>query len=193
MNLQKALAVVFAGSLALALSPVATAAKGFNYSYADVGYQLADGDDVDFNSGMIDASFGIFDMFALRGVFRQGQTDDIPGEDLNITEFRFGGRGHYKVMEKLDVFGDVLAFSANFNSDNRTFNDTGAIYEAGVRFKAAKKLELNTSYRYFSGDIDEGFGTIGAVFKLTKVFAATANASFGSDVNEYFAGIRLNF
>ncbi len=193
MNFKKALAAVFAGLLALALSPVASAAKGFKYSYADVGYQFTDGDDIDFTSGSVDASFSIFKMFALRASYRRGNTDDIPGNNVNLNEFRYGGRGHYKVMDKLDAFGDVMAFNAQFNSNETTSKDIGFIYEAGVRYQAAKKLELNTSYRYFSGDIDEGFGTLGAVYKITKVFAATANASFGSDVNEYFAGIRLNF
>jgi opacity protein-like surface antigen len=193
MKFQKTLATVLSGSLVLVLSPAVMAAKGFSYSYADVGYQRTDGDGIDFDSGVVDASFGIFDMFALRAGFRRGNTSDIPGDTLDLTEFRVGGRGHYAVMKKLDIFGDIQAFNAKFNSNQSTFNDAGAIYEAGVRFQAAKKLEVNASYRYVSGDVDDDFGTVGAVFKFTRRFSATANAIFGSEVDEYFAGVRLNF
>ena len=193
MKLHKTLATVLAGSLVLALSPAVMAAKGFSYSYADVGYQRIDGDGIDFDNGMVDASFGIFDMFALRAGFRRGNTSDIPGDNLDLTEFRVGGRGHYSLMKKLDIFGDVQGFNAKFNSNQSTFNDAGAIYEAGVRFQVVKKLEVNTSYRYVSGDVDDDFGTVGAVFKFTRAFSATANAVFGSEVDEYFAGVRLNF
>ena len=193
MKLQKTLATVLAGSLVLALSPAVMAAKGFSYSYADVGYQRIDGDGVDFDNGMVDASFGIFDIFALRAGFRRGNTSDIPGDNLDLTEFRVGGRGHYKLMKKLDVYGDLLGFNAKFNSNQSTFNDAGAIYEAGLRFQVVKKLEVDAGYRYVSGDVDDDFGTVGAVFKFTRAFSATANAVFGSEVDEYFAGVRLNF
>ncbi len=190
---QKTLAAVLAGALVLGLSPVANAAKGFSYSYADVGYQLTDGDGVDFNNGFVDASFGIFDMFALRAAFRRGNTDDVPGDNLDLTEFRYGGTGHYAVMKKLDVFGELMAFNAELNSNQTTRKDVGFSYAAGVRFKAAKKLELNASYKYLSGDVDDDFGTVGAVLKFSKAFSGSANASFGSDINEYFIGVRLNF
>ncbi len=193
MKLHKTLAAVLAGLFALGLSPAATAAKGFSYSYADVGYQFTDGDGVDFNNGFVDASFGIFDMFALRAAFRRGNTDDVPGDNQDLTEFRFGGRGHYAVMKKLDVFGDLMAFNAELNSNRTTRKDVGFIYEGGVRYQAAKKLELNASYKYLSGDVDEDFGTVGVVFKFTRAFSGSANASFGGDINEYFAGVRLNF
>lgn len=193
MKLQKTLATVLAGSLVLALSPTVMAAKGFSYSYADVGYQRTDGDGVDFDNGTVDASFGIFDLFALRAGFRRGNTSDIPGDTLDLTEFRVGGRGHYPLMKKLDVYGDLMGFNAKFNSNQSTFNDAGAIYEAGLRFQVVKKLEVDAGYRYVSGDVDDDFGTVGAVFKFTRRFSATANATFGSEVDEYFAGVRLNF
>ncbi len=193
MKLQKTLATVLAGSLVLALSPAVMAAKGFSYSYADVGYQRTDGDSVDFDNGLVDASFGIFDLFALRAGFRRGNTSDVPGDNLDLTEFRFGGRGHYTLVDKLDVFGDVMAFNAELNSNQTTRKDVGFIYEAGLRFMVVKKLEVNASYKYLSGDVDENFGTVGAVYKITRAFSATANATFGSEIDEYFAGVRLNF
>ena len=193
MNLQKTLATVLVGSLVLALSPALVAAKGFSYSYADVGYQRVDGDSVDFDNGVVDASFNIFKMFALRAGFKRGNTSDVPGDNLDLTEFRFGGRGHYKLMDKLDVFGDLMVFNAELNSNQTTREDVGYIYEAGFRYMVMKKLEVNTSYRYLSGDIDDDFGTLGVVYKLSKAFSATANASFGSEIDEYFAGVRLNF
>jgi len=193
MKFHKSLAAVLASSVVLGVSPTVFA-KGFNYSYADVGYQFTDGDNgVDISSGRVDASFGAFKYMALRAGFLRGNTDDIAGDNQDRTEFRYGAQLHYPLMDGLDIFGEVLALNSYVNSNRSTSIDTGPIYNTGVRYKVMKKLEFDAGYKYVAGDVDNDFGNVGVVYMFTRAFSATANASFGGDINEYFGGVRLNF
>lgn len=187
-------------SLSLFMVSPVVAAKGLNYSYADVGYQLteldtADSsiDEPDFDSALLDASFALYDIFALRAGFRRGVIDDDTGSEVDLTEFRAGGRGHYSVMDNLDVYVDALYFNAKFNGD-ATNTDIGGIYEAGFRVKGGKIGELDAAYRRVSGDIDQNYVVVGGVINLTKNLGLSLNAAFGDDDDEeYFAGLRIGF
>lgn len=191
MAIKQAARVACIGIALLAGNPAT--AKGLSYSYADFGYQRTNGDPVDLNSGIVDASFGIFDLIALRAGFTRAQTDNFPGDSPDLTEFRGGLRVHYSLAKPLDVFGDVMGFNAKLNGNQTTSTDIGIIYEAGARFLAHKKLELNASYKRVGGDLNKDFGTVGAVLKLTKAFSLSAKAELNSDVKNYFGGVRFNF
>ncbi|MGD2076294.1 MAG: hypothetical protein PVI91_03185 [Gammaproteobacteria bacterium] len=176
------------------------AAKGLSYSYADVGYQYSDldapEDSIDVDSGLVDASFGMFEYVALRGGFRRGSID-APGESVDLTEFRLGARGHYGLMKIMDVYGEALYFNQKLNGSGDGISsrtEIGGIYEAGLRLQAHKKAEIDLAYRYVSGDLDESFIVAGGVLKVTKNLGLSVNAAFGDDDDEeYFAGIRMYF
>ncbi len=168
-------------------------AAGLSYSYADAGYQRTNGDPVDFDGGLVDASFGVFEYVALRAGFLRAKTDGFPGDTPDLTEFRAGARGHYTIVKNLDVFGDVLGFNAKLNGNKTTSTDIGIIYEAGVRYLMHKRFEANASYKRVGGGLNKDFGTVGAVFKMTRAFSLSARAELNSDVKNYFAGIRFNF
>ncbi|HHJ14385.1 MAG TPA: hypothetical protein ENJ79_08435, partial [Gammaproteobacteria bacterium] len=164
--------------------------------YADVGFEavIDDETDVDIYSLTADASFGIFDMFSLRAGFGRGNTDDIPGDNLDITTFTYGGQGHYSVAKKLDLFGEVLGYFTELNSNATTRSDVGFIYTAGVRFQAAKKFEIDAEYSYTSGDVDDDSIALAGILKFTRAFSGRVEVSYiDSDTLGYFAGLRLNF
>jgi hypothetical protein len=187
-------------SLSVCMVPPAFAAKGLSYSYADVGYQLTEldtpdssVDEPDFDSVLVDASVGLYDFFALRGGFRRGVIDNDVDSKVDLTEFRAGGRGHYSVLDNVDVYVDAIYFNAKFNGDS-TNTDIGGIYEAGFRVKGGKIGELDAAYRRVSGDIDQNYIVIGGVYNMTKNFGLSLNAAFGDDDDEeYFAGLRIHF
>lgn len=168
-------------------------AAGLSYSYADVGYQRTNGDPVDLNGGLVDASFGIFEYIALRAGFLRANTDNFPGDTPDLNEFRGGLRGHYSIIKNLDVFADVIGFNAKLNGNQTTATDIGILYEAGVRYLPHKRFEANASYKRIGGDLNKDFGTVGAVFKMTKAFSLSARAELNSDIQNYFGGIRFNF
>ena len=91
------------------------------------------------------------------------------------------------------MFVDVMGFNAKLNGNKTTKTDIGIIYEAGLRYLLHKKFEANASYRRVGGGLNKDFGTVGAVFKLTKAFSLSAKAEVNSDIQNYFAGLRLNF
>lgn len=196
MNSKKAFKALLVSALLLTGGPV-LAAKGFNYSFADVGYNYLDGDDFDMDAGQVDASFGIFDNLALRAGYIRGWTDSFPksqdpsgNPDLN--EFRFGLQPHYSLFKPLDVYADLIYVNSKFNGD-RSNSDIGYIYGAGVRYQAFKKVEFRLAGEYRSGDVDEAFVVLGPVIKLTKTFAVSLRTAHSGDSSDYFAGLRLNF
>jgi hypothetical protein len=156
--------------LAIFTAPV-FAAKGLAQSFADVGYTRFSGDDYDYDGATVDATFGIFDYVSLRGSFTRGWTDSYPKErdpdDPDLDDFRMGLRPHYSFSKELDVYVDLLFNNKQFDGD-RSNNETGGVYGAGVRYLMFKKLELTLGGEYRGADVDAGFLMVGGTFKVTK-------------------------
>jgi hypothetical protein len=195
---KKALGVVLIISSAAIASP-AMAAKGFSYSFVDAGYQYTSGDPENFKVGLLNASFGVFDYLALRAGFQRGTIEDYPpakdGSDPDFTEFQAGVRGHYPLMKKkLDVFGTGTWFYNSINgNDVSSISEGGALVDAGVRFQATKKWELDAAVEYRSGDYSGTFGVVESVYKITKKLSISLNTRQNSDIQKYFGGLRLDF
>lgn len=177
---RKALGVVLTISLAPIASPV-MAAKGFSYSFVDAGYQYTSGDPENFKVGLLNASFGVFDYVALRAGFQRGNIEDYPpaqgSSDPKFTEFQVGARGHYPLMKKkLDVFGTGTWFYNSINGNNvSSISEGGALVDAGVRFQATKKWELDAAVEYRTGDYDGTFGVVESVYKITERLSISLN------------------
>ncbi len=196
MYSKKAITALLVSACAVFVSAVA-GAKGFEYSYADVGYLKFNGDNFDMAGATVDASFGVFDMIALRAGYTRGWTDSFPRSedpsgDPDLNEFRVGARPHYSFTKGLDGYGEVLYSNRKFNGD-RSHTDIGWIYAAGMRWQALKRLELNIAGEYRSGSIDAAFLVVNPVFKVTRNFDISVKTSQSSDDSDYFAGIRLKF
>ena len=193
---KKALEALLISAIALLFAPVLSA-KGFSYSYADVGYQRLSGDDYDADEAVVNASFGVHDLVALQGGYVRGWTDGFPKDqdpsgNPDMNQFQVGLRPHYSFTDKLDVFGDLIWVNTKFNGD-RSNSDIGYVYAAGIRYQTFKRLELRIAGEYRSGDVDEAFLVVGPVIKLTKDFDLSVRTSYSSDSQDYFAGLRLNF
>ncbi len=193
---KKALEALLVSAIALLVAP-ALSAKGFSYSYADVGYQRLSGDDYDADEAVVNASFGVHDLIALQAGYVRGWTDGFPKDqdpsgNPDMNQFQLGLRPHYSFTDKLDVFGDLIWVNTKFNGD-RSNSDIGYVYAAGIRYQTFKRLELRIAGEYRSGDVDEGFLVVGPVIKLTKDFDLSLRTSYSSDSKDYFAGLRLNF
>jgi hypothetical protein len=193
---KKAPKALLVSALALLFTP-ALSAKGFSYSYADVGYQRVNGDHYDVDEAVVNASFGVHDLVALQGGYVRGWTDGFPktedpsgNPDLN--QFQVGLRPHYSFTNSLDAYGDVIYVNSKFNGD-RSHTDIGWVYAAGIRYQAFKRVEFRVAGEYQSGDVDEAFLVIGPVIKLTRDLDLSLRTAHSSDSSNYFAGLRLNF
>jgi hypothetical protein len=197
---RKALGVLLIISIAPIASPL-MAAKGFSYSFVDAGYQYTSGDPEDFKVGLVNASFGIFDYVALRAGLQRGKVEEYPpaktSSDPDFTEFQAGLRGHYPLMKnKLDVFGTGTWFYNSINSSSSgvsSISEGGGIVDAGVRFQATRKWELDAAVEYKSGDYSGTFGVVESVYKITRKLSISLNTRLGGDIQKYFGGLRLDF
>ena len=196
---KKALWALVIGSLALLASPV-FAAKGFSYTYVDAGYEYVDGDDSSFKLGAVNGSFDTFEYVALRAGFKRGKIEDYPPADGNSDpdyyEFSAGARGHYPLMKKkLDGFAGATWFFSSINGDDVSSNsDWGGIFDAGIRYKAFKRLELNVWGRHRTADSasSDTVLVIGPLIKVTKKLSINVKTSQFGDDDVYFAGFRLD-
>ncbi len=196
MHSKKAIRALLVSMFALLVSP-GLAAKGLEYSYADVGYTKFNGDDFDMAGATVDASFGVFDLLALRARYTRGWTDNYPkvqdpSGDPDMNSFQLGMRPHYEVLKKLDVYAEVLYSNTKFNGD-RSRTDIGWIYAGGMRWQMLKRVELNLAGEYRSGSIDAAFVVVNPVFRITRNFDISVKTSQSSDDSDYFAGVRLKF
>jgi opacity protein-like surface antigen len=149
------------------------------------------------DQAVVNASFAVHDLVALRAGYARGQTDDFPvardpSGDPDVSQFLIGLRPHYSLTKHLDAFGDLVYTNSKFNGD-RSHTDLGYIYAAGVRYQAFKRVELRLAGEYRSGDIDEAFLVVEPVIRLTRTFDLSLRTSQSSDSSDYFAGLRLNF
>lgn len=196
MIAKKAHEALLVSAFALLFAPVLSA-KGFSYSFADVGYERTNGDEFDVDGAVVNASFGVHDLLALQVGYVRGWTDGFPKDqdpsgDPDMNQFQIGLQPHYSFTDKLDAFGDLIYVNTKFNGD-RSNTDIGWVYAAGIRYQTFKRLELRLAGEYQSGDVDEAFLVIGPVIKLTKDFDLSLRTSHSSDSSAYFAGLRLNF
>lgn len=193
---RKILGVLLIVSSAPITSPV-MAASGFSYSFVEGGYQYTSGDPEDFNVGLLNASFGVFDYLALRTGIQHGKIEDYPlakdSDDPNFTEFQVGARGHYPLMKKLDIFGTGTWFYNNNDNNVSSVSDAGALVDAGLRFQATEKWELDTAFEYRTGDYDGTFWVVESVYKITERLSISLNTRQNSDIQKYFGGLRLDF
>jgi len=207
MNNKRLLVVVASACLAMLAQP-AFAAKGFNYTYVDAGYRNVDSDAFEGDGAEFNLSFGATDYFHILFSYSRLWIDDIDGlssVDVDLDEFKVGFGGHYPIMDKVDLVGQVSYVDDEYNGKVKfpgdytksRFKDTEEGYEATFfgRIQAMKKLEMtpHVVYRDVGSDSDTGFG-LGLVYKVYKKFSLRVRATRFSDesTTNLFAGVRIN-
>ncbi len=200
MNSHNALGALLVGVLVCIATP-AMAAKGFSYTYVDAGYEYVDGDESSFKLGAVNGSFDTFKYLALRAGFKRGRIEDYPpakgsSNDPDFSEFSAGGRGHYTLIKKkLDGFAGATWFYNSINGNNVSSNsDWGGIFDAGIRYKGFKRLELNIWVRNRTADSasSDTVLVIGPLIRVTKKLSINIKTSQLGDDDVYFAGMRLD-
>jgi len=191
----KRLTAMLAGTLFAAVAQQAVAAKGPEYSYAEIGYINIDGDLVEGDGAGVNISFGATDHIFLKfGYSRLFLEDTSSPLDFDADRFQIGGGAHFGITDSIDVLGALSYVDVEFSNGVPAEADEGYLAEAGVRAKLSKALELNAtvSALHFDGEDDMGYG-VGAVFDITKNFALSGSfRQFQDDnENEYFLGLRV--
>lgn len=214
MNNKRFMAVLTSACLVL-LVPPAMAAKGFNYTYMEGGYRNLDADSIEADGFEAGFSFGATDYIHIVGRYSRLFVDNIDGAsstDLDIDEFKIGFGGHYPIMEKVDLVGEVSyvdeqttgkarldydALNVSGTGPKVNINDKEEGYEATfyARVQAMKKLEVtpHVIYRDVGSDSGTGFG-LGLVYNFYKKFSLRVRGThFSNDsATNLFLGVRLN-
>ena len=101
----KRLAAIVTGTLFVCATQLAMAAKGPEYTYAEIGYVNTDGDLVEGDGFDVNISFGATDMIFLKFGFQSDDLDVGPSgsqiQGVDADEFLIGGGAHFEVMDKL--------------------------------------------------------------------------------------------
>ena len=207
MNNKRLLAVVASVCLVMLAQP-AMAAKGFSYTYAEAGYRNIDADSVEGDGVEFNVQYGATDYFHILFSYSRLWIDDLDGVssvDVDLDEFKVGFGGHYPIMDKVDLVGQVVYVDDEFTGKvqlpgdftKTRISDTEEGYEATFfgRIQAMKKLEMtpHVVYRDVGSDSDTGFG-LGLVYKFYKKFSVRVRATRFSDdsATNLFAGIRVD-
>ncbi len=194
----KRLTAMLAGTLFAAVTQQAVAAKGPEYSYAELGYINIDADSVEGDGAGVNISFGATDHIFLKfGYDRLWLDDPDSSADADADRFQIGGGMHFGITDTIDVLGAISYVDIEVtNTPAGSFGDDGYLAEAGVRAMLSKSLELNAtvSSLHIDGEDDIGYG-VGGVFDITKTFALSGsfNRFDDADENEFFVGLRIGF
>ncbi|HUT42451.1 MAG TPA: outer membrane beta-barrel protein [Gammaproteobacteria bacterium] len=194
----KRLSAMLAGVLFAAVAQQAAAAKGPEYSYAEIGYINIDGDLVEGDGAGVNISFGatdhIFLKFGYSRLWLEASTP--PSVDFDADRFQIGGGMHYGITDTIDVLGAISYVDIEYSNGVPAEADEGYLAELGVRAMLSKKLELNAtvSALHIDGDNDTGYG-VGAVYDITKTFALSGSYNYFQDdsENQFFVGVRMGF
>jgi hypothetical protein len=196
-----------AAAASLAVFSQTTAARGFDYTYAEAGYRNIDSDNYSGDGFRVALSYGATDHIHIVGEYTRLWIDDIDNAssvDIDLDEFQLGFGGHYSITDKIDLVGTLTYVDDEFTGDARpdslgfktNINESEEGYEAKFygRIQALKKLEMtpHVIHRDVS-DSDTGFG-VGLVYDLSRKFAIRFEGTHYSDdsTTDLFLGLRLN-
>jgi hypothetical protein len=175
-----------------------TSAKGFDYSYAELGYTSINSDPVDASGADVELSIAATDHIHVKGGYSRLWVDNVKGsnkDNIDIDSFRLGMGGNFAVHQKVDLTGDVSYVDNEYTGDSNNSN-RGYEGEFGARVQALQKLELTPSvvYEHIDNFHDTGY-SLGLVYALNKQFSLRTRVRRFSDddVTDFFAGVRLNF
>jgi len=192
----KRLTAMLAGALFAAAAQQAAAAKGPEYTYAEIGYDNFDGDLSSGDGAGVNVSFGATDHIFLKFGYSRLFVDfsSIPPADADADRFQIGGGAHFGITDTIDVLGALSYVDVEYSNGVPAYGDDGNLAEVGVRAMISNALELNAtvSNLHLDGDNNTGYG-VGAVFDITKTFALSGSYNHlqDDDVNEFFVGLRI--
>ncbi len=195
--IKKTLLANTAGVLAgVMLANAAMADDGPQYTFAEVGYDWIDFDDLDADGDgfRINGSIAATEMVHLFASYQDGEID-AGIVDLDLSRMRLGAGVNIELSPTVDLV--ATAAWVRYDLDANAFgSDTedGYALGVGVRAMVAPQFELNAGVNYEDvSDEDDTSLSVGAVYSFTDMFAVTAGASFGDNVTEYGIGARLYF
>jgi long-subunit fatty acid transport protein len=180
-------------SLMLAALPLASQAKGMDYSFVELGWAQTDID------GVSDKADG----FALRGSVGFAEHyfafADYSNQSVNSTDvdsYTVGLGGHYGLTGNLDLVGRAGWFKVKVDDPSGNFDDDGYLVSAGLRGKVGDSVELEgrVTYTDLGGSSgDETAVAVGGRYHFNENFALGAEYQDGESASTIMVGVRYSF
>ena len=206
--INKGLLAIAASACLAMLSQGAFAAKGFNYTFVDGGYEGVRADSIDADGFGTKLSYGATDHIMVIAGYSHLWQDSAVGwkdVDVQIDSFTIGGGGHFSFGDRFDLVGSAVYVVDNFSGDARLpEDDTDSRvkgkkegYEITVagRIQAMDKLEVTPLivYRDVRDFSDTGFGA-DVIYNFHKKWSVRGNATYFSDdsATRFFLGARFD-
>jgi hypothetical protein len=179
--------------LMLAALPLASQAKGMDYSFVELDWAQTD----------IDGTSDNADGFTLRGsvgfaehyfAFADYSNQDVSSVDID--SYTVGLGGHYGLTGNLDLVGRAGWFKVKVGDPGGNFDDDGYLVSAGLRGKVGDSVELEGSVIYTDLGGSGGDSTalaVGGRYYFTRNFAVGAEYQQSDDSSTILAGARYSF
>ena len=180
-----------AGSLLLAIVPLAAQADDMSYSYVNLDWTDVSPDQGPSGDGpSVRGSVGFAGHYF---AFAEYGTFDIDVVDVDLMTVGLGG--HFGITDRLDFVGRAGYLELDISVPGFNDSQDGWLVSAGLRGRVAERIELEGSV--MQRDLgDSGEDTVfsfGGRYHFTELFAVGAEFQTGNDVEFIYAGVRFSF
>ena len=180
-----------AGSLLLAVVPLAAQGDDMSYSYVNLEWtdvnpdQGPDGDGPSLRGSVGFA--GHYFAFAEYGTF------DIDVVDVDLMTVGLGA--HFSLTDNLDFVGRAGYLELDISVPGYSDTQDGWLVSASLRGRVAERIELEGSVmqRELGDAGDDTVFSFGGRYHFTDLFAIGAEYQTGNDVDFVYAGVRFSF
>jgi len=186
---------IYAGLLAL---PMAAAADGFSYRYADVAHFPkaeidADSLDVDGDGIQLRGSLPVY-----QNIFALAEYQELDLDNgVDATRFMVGAGAHWALNSNLDVIvrGGIVSYEVDFGRFDD--DDTGLFVGARLRTTVAPKIEVEGGFEHLHVEVaglDNDTYLVGeGRYNFTPQWSAGLIITLGSDTSVFGAQGRFSF
>jgi hypothetical protein len=171
-----------------------------SYDYVEGNLGTGDFFDEDFSFYGLGASFSIDENIFLKGSYYDGATDDdivfdpLSAGKLEISNYDFGIGYHMPLNQTLDFAASISYVNSELELFGFSENGDGYSVDAGLRFKATERLELNIFADYTDAGSDGETGYLAsAYYFLLPTFSVGAVFGGADDLDTVAASVRLHF
>lgn len=179
---------VLALALVAALPFAASAADGVNYNYVEGGYVKSNVEGPDADGWALKGSVAVHPNFHLFGEFDQQDVDNV---NIDIDHWRAGVGYNLGISPNADLLARVAY--EKYDADLVDFDGYSA--EVGVQGSLLPSLNGYALAGYEDGDEFDGdfYGRLGAQYKFSPRWSASADVKFADSDTQWFIGPRLSW
>jgi hypothetical protein len=173
-------------------APAPVVWQGFDYSYIEASYVLADvdglGEDVDgfAVAASLDVAQSVFGYIGL-----QATSADTGGGDVDLDVLELGLGMHAPLGDRLDLVASAAGLLADAEALGLSDDETGYRLRGGARYHLTPRLELGGGFGVVDLDDPETVFDAALLVGLTGPLHLRAGLELGEDVTAFSLGLRL--